>query len=82
MAVRFLLVGILISAIGIAAPPVSAEPLHLAARDGNWLLAVELIAEGDDVNAKDNLGRTPLHWAAESGNEAIAELLIESGADA
>ncbi len=47
-----------------------------------------LIAQGADVNAKDNDGETPLHYAASGYEEspgrhhlAIIELLIAQGAD-
>ena len=35
----------------------------------------------EDVNAKDDYGRTPLHWAAYEKNLEIIQLLIEKGAD-
>ncbi|MDP6417480.1 MAG: ankyrin repeat domain-containing protein, partial [Gammaproteobacteria bacterium] len=40
-----------------------------------------LIAEGADVNAKTNDGRTSLHNAAWKGHVEIAKLLIAKGAD-
>ena len=40
-----------------------------------------LIANGADVNAKDDDGSTPLHYAAHEGHKEIAELLIAKGAD-
>ena len=40
-----------------------------------------LIANGADVNAKSDLGRTPLHNAARWVQMEIAELLIANGAD-
>jgi ankyrin repeat protein len=38
-----------------------------------------LLANGADVNAKDNQGFTPLRIAADGKNEMMAELLREHG---
>ena len=53
-------------------------PLHAAA---NKETAELLIANGADINAKDDTGGTPLFWAALEGNEEVAKLLIRQGAD-
>jgi ankyrin repeat protein len=39
------------------------------------------LANGTDVNAKDENGYTPLHPAALNGHKEIVELLIAKGAD-
>ena len=44
-------------------------------------IAELLIAEGANVNAKNDDGETPLHYAAFVGQKEIAELLIAKGAD-
>ena len=55
--------------------------IHQAAKDGN-IEAVKLdLADGTDVNTKDDNGRTPLHYATEEGQKEIAELFIAAGAD-
>jgi len=55
--------------------------IHQAAKDGN-IEAVKLdLADGTDVNTKDDNGRTPLHYAASRGLKKIIELLIARGAD-
>jgi ankyrin repeat protein len=40
-----------------------------------------LIAQGVDVNAKANNGRTSLHFASEKSHKEIAKLLIKKGVD-
>ena len=40
------------------------------------------IANGSDVNAKDEFGSTPLDGAVYDGHKEISELLIASGANA
>ena len=55
--------------------------LHYAARNGDKEIAEILIAEGADVNAKNDNGQTSLHFAAIGGYMEIAKLLINNGAD-
>ena len=43
--------------------------------------AAACVAEGRDVNARDDHGNTPLHHAIESNALRLAELLLASGAD-
>ena len=52
--------------------------IHQAAGDGNIEAVKQHIANGADVNAKDECGWTPLHYAE---TKEIAELLIAKGAD-
>jgi|GEM_PF-2129917 len=57
------------------------SPLLVAARGGNKAAVASLIAQGAEVNARDDkLGMTPLHGAAFRGHKEIAELLIAHGA--
>ena len=56
-------------------------PLHYAADEGHTEVVELLIANGADVNAKDENGRTPLHLATYWGEKEIVELLIAAGAD-
>ena len=60
-----------------------STPLHQAVmRRYNYEKTVELlIANGADVNAKEDGGWTPLHYAAEFGRKEVAELLIANDAD-
>ncbi|MFC1762992.1 ankyrin repeat domain-containing protein [Planctomycetota bacterium] len=60
-------------------PPVKS--LHQAAADGDIDWVKQLIAQGADVNAKDENDQTVLHRAVENGQRDVAELLIASGAE-
>ena len=65
-------------------PPTTKAPdisIHEAANEGNIEAVKQRIADGVDVNAKAEYGRTPLHWAAWVGHKEIVELLITAGAD-
>ena len=55
--------------------------LHKAAGNGDIDMVKLLIAEGADVNAKDERSWTALHHAARNGHKEAAELLIAKGAD-
>ena len=55
-----------------------ATSIHDAAMDGDIEAVKQHLADGTDVNAKGQYGRTPLHKAA---NKEIAELLIANGAE-
>ena len=54
--------------------------MQFAAPSGQKEVVELLIAEGADVNAKMDNGRTALHWAALMGHKEVAELLIANGA--
>ena len=55
--------------------------IHQAAQKGDMYAVWYYLAQGDDVNAKDNEGLTPLYWAVIEGNKDVASLLIAKGAD-
>ena len=55
--------------------------LHRAALLGDAEELRECLAEGDDPNALDALGRTPLHIACGEEWPEIRDMLFESGAD-
>ena len=56
-------------------------PLHYAADEGHTEVVELLIANGVEVNGKDEDGRIPLHFAANSGHKEVVELLINNDAD-
>ena len=62
-------------------------PLMRASRLGFLEIAVALVANGADINAVDNAGRSPLKLAATSisyisvGDGALIEYLVNNGAD-
>jgi ankyrin repeat protein/beta-lactamase regulating signal transducer with metallopeptidase domain len=58
-----------------------AQSLHEAAEAGNLELVKKLIAEGADVNVKDNEGQSALHYTVSKGHIEIARLLIAHGAN-
>lgn len=65
----------------LAIPTVQAGPLHDAAERGDLEQLKRLIAQGSDVNARDENEATPLHWAVYRGHITVARLLIAHGAD-
>ena len=56
-------------------------PLHRAAYWGYKEMAIFLIFNKADVNAKDIKGQTPLHKAADQGRKPIVELLLACKGD-
>jgi len=55
--------------------------IHYAALNGNIEAVKQHLADGADVNAKDEKSATPLYWAATQNLLHIGELLIANGAD-
>ena len=54
--------------------------LFTAVEQGNFKEVKNLIAQGADVNAKDESEKTPLHFSAQNGDIKMAKLLIKKGA--
>ena len=60
----------------------SSELLLQSIIDGNVEAVKKHLADGADVNVKDEArGFTPLHFATQNGQKEIVELLIADGAD-
>lgn len=56
-------------------------PLHMAANRGQLVVAQFLLANGAEVDAKNNSNETPLHVAARGGHKAMVELLLSHKAN-
>ena len=55
--------------------------LHRAAKENREDIVSSLIANGANIEAEDQEGRTPLHYAARMESVEVAKLLIQSGAN-
>jgi hypothetical protein len=67
---------------GDARDPHGKTPLHRAVAASNEAMARLLLANGADVNAKDNKGNTPLSWAGyteSGGNYVDGHPLFDNG---
>ena len=70
-----------IAAVGLVGCGPSVD-IHEAAKAGNIEAVKQAIADGADVNARDDqFGGTPLHGAAGYGRTKVAELLLAEGAE-
>ncbi|HEX8142715.1 MAG TPA: ankyrin repeat domain-containing protein [Pyrinomonadaceae bacterium] len=56
-------------------------PLHSAVSRRQMLIAEALLAQGAEVNARQQAGVTPLHQAAHNGQAEMVRLLLAHGAD-
>ena len=57
------------------------QKLIIAAFECDAELIKRLLADGAEINAEDELGRSALHEAAHSGDPSVVKLLIDAGAD-
>lgn len=65
----------------LTACSMTTSPLHSYIKADQDCDALEIIAKGDTVNDRDQMGYTPLHLAAIKGNQSIAEALVKQGSD-
>ncbi len=72
-----LVAGVFILAAG---RPAKASSLIEAVSMGDTEKVQTLLAQGADVNAKDNDGATALMWAKKKGQKEIVRILKEAGA--
>lgn len=81
--VRLPPLGVLVAALvlGACGAGVQSPPLHQAALDGDDTEVGRLLAEGTNVDERDERGRTPLMSAAEFHQTATVKLLLQHGAD-
>jgi ankyrin repeat protein len=63
----------------LTACSMTTSPLHSYIKSDQDRNALELIAKGDTVNDRDQMGYTPLHLAAIKGNQSIAKALVKQG---
>jgi len=62
------------------ADPDGSMPLHVAAKEGRWVVVKLLLKHGAKINVLDRQGHTPLYDAIMSGRTQVAEMLIKRGA--
>jgi uncharacterized protein len=67
--------------LGVTGVKVNAAALHDAAQTGDVDKVKQLIAQGDDVNSRDENRETPLIEAALADQPSAAAALIEAGAN-
>ena len=59
----------------------SLSALMIAAGDGDLMRLKELLASGNDVNARSGIGTTALMYAAKNGHATVVETLLAAGAN-
>jgi len=69
-----IIISVVLLVVFLREPKPPKISIHQAAKDGNIEAVKQHLADGTDVNAKNDRGRTPLHDAAEEGQKEIAEI--------
>lgn len=62
-------------------PKVKPQSIHEAAKRGDRVAAEKFLAQGVQINTKNEAGLTPLHLAAWHGRTEVMELLLACGAN-
>ena len=77
-----IIISVVLLVVFLREPKPPKISIHQAAKDGNIEAVKQHLADGVDVNAKDDeYGATSLHITAEYGYKEIVKLLIDAGAD-
>jgi ankyrin repeat protein len=80
---RSAVLGLIVASVWVTTPlSLCGGPLHDAAQKGDVPAIKTLLAQGADVNAKDEQGATPLLYATLKGQKATADFLLNNGAKA
>jgi len=66
--------------LGLMSDPLGSD-LDAAAKSGHLFKLVELLAQGADVNIRNDYGATPLIEASLRGYQSMVRILLEHGAD-
>ena len=61
--------------------PSQKMDIHVCCQIGNLARLQQLIADGANIDEKDDIGDTPLYYALKNGHAEIAKLLIANGAN-
>jgi len=59
----------------------ATESIWNAAKKGDIAVITQHLADGADINGKDDKQATPLHWAAGLGHPAAVDFLVQNGAE-
>ena len=72
----------LASEVASGLPGFVKNPVHDAARRGDFPMLEKLLTQGPGANVRDEKGRTPLHEAITAGQAEVVFYLLMMGADA
>lgn len=74
--------GMPLAAVASSGPPEFVKnPVHVAARRGDFPMLEKMLTQGPGVNVRDENGRTPLHEAIAAAQPEVVFYLLMMGAD-